>query len=114
MPRIATVRNLLALIGILLLLVNPAGICAGTMGSANSPSHPCCPQPGLEKAPCLCIDRQPAAPTLPPLADQPQLAVVAVAPVADVVVAALPEPVVERVVGLAPDALLLSIHQLLL
>jgi hypothetical protein len=76
-------RVVWAILGIAFLLANPAGICAGTPGTA-SPSHPCCPKPSTPVAPttssCVCIDRQPAAPVLPALADQGPA--VAVAPVA--------------------------------
>jgi len=60
-----------ALLGIALLLVNPAGVCAGTP-SVHSPSHPCCPaapaqHQGSGTGTCVCIDRQPAPPALPSL-----------------------------------------------
>ena len=113
MPRTATARMVLALLGVFILLANPAGICAGTMGATNSGSHPCCPKPSAEKAPCVCIDRQPAAPTVPPLVDQPQLEIVPVAPLSEIAAAA-PESIDKPEVALAADALLLSIHQLLL
>jgi hypothetical protein len=114
MSRIATVRVLLAVLAIAILLCNPAGICAGTPG-AKSPSHPCCPKPAAEKAACVCIDRQPAAPTVPALADQPQLDIAEVqVPVLQAVAIPAPERTVDPVVALTPDAILLSIHQLLL
>src|SRR4051794_33857626 len=63
----ATVRVLLAILGIVFLLGNPAGACAGIMsGQPASPSHRCCPKPSgdLAKSSCICIDRQPVAPTV--------------------------------------------------
>src|SRR3954470_3106013 len=113
MPRIATARLVLALLGIAILLLNPAGACAGTPG-ANSASHPCCPKPSAEKASCVCLDRQPAAPTLPALADQPQLDIAAAPPVMAYSAIPSPERTVDPAVALSPDAILLSIHQLLL
>jgi hypothetical protein len=112
MPRIATVRMVLALLGIAILLLNPAGACAGTP-DAQSASHPCCPKPTAEKSSCVCLDRAPDVPTLPALADQPQLEV-PTAPMVELAVAATPELLVEPAVADSPDAILLSIHQLLL
>jgi hypothetical protein len=66
MSRIATTRFLLAVLAIAILLWNPAGVCAGTVG-VSSPSHPCCPKPTVEKASCICIDRQSDPPTVPSL-----------------------------------------------
>jgi hypothetical protein len=114
MPRIATVRIVLALLGVVLLLVNPAGICAGTMGATQTASHPCCPKPAAGKAPCVCIDKQTAAPTLPPLADQPQLAVAAPAVVVDLPAVVTADSIDEPDVAVSADAILLPIHQLLL
>lgn len=116
MQRIATVRMLLAILGIVFLLANPAGICAGTMGS-QSPSHPCCPKPAgdLAKAPCVCIDRQPAAPVLPSLTEQASADAVAPAPA---LVAALPVYAPEiadfEAPSPGPHSILVSIHQFLL
>ncbi|HKE26572.1 MAG TPA: hypothetical protein VKB88_29660 [Bryobacteraceae bacterium] len=64
-------KLVLALLGIALLVVNPAGVCAGTP-SAHAPSHPCCPAPptqhhGNGTGTCVCIDRQPTPPALPSL-----------------------------------------------
>lgn len=116
MHRIATVRLLLAILGVVFLLANPAGICAG-MTTAALPSHPCCPKPAHDapQAPCICIDRQPAAPTLPSISELTEA--VAIAPVAVLAAdapAAAPEFIVEEAAGSAPHAILLSIHQLLL
>jgi len=68
---IAKSKFALALIGIAMILLNPAGVCAGTP-SVHAPSHPCCPVPytqhhGSGTGACVCIDRQPAAPALPAL-----------------------------------------------
>lgn len=82
MQRIGKSRIVLALVAIAFLLFNPAGICAGTP-SSQSPSHPCCPStpaPGHQApAPssCVCIDRQPAAPSLPSLTDEGPVAAIA-------------------------------------
>jgi hypothetical protein len=71
-------KVLLAILGIVFLLANPAGICAGTPSAqpGSHASHPCCPPPsgsnqhqGGTSGSCVCIDRQPAAPALPALAD---------------------------------------------
>ena len=118
MQRIATVRIVLAFLGVVFLLANPAGACAGMMaGLSSQPSHPCCPKPSgdLAKSACLCIDRQPAAPAVPSPGEQTQDAVVAPAPsmLADVPVE-VPESLVSEDVSPAPHAILLSIHQLLL
>ena len=116
MHRIAKVRVLLAILGIVFLLANPAGICAGTP-TAQAPTHPCCPKPTSEapQAPCICIDRQPAAPTLPSIGELTQAAVIAPVPVlAAEVPAQAPEFIVEEATAPAPHAILLSIHQLLL
>jgi hypothetical protein len=116
MRRIATVRVLLAILGVLFLVANPAGMCAGTP-TAQSPSHPCCPTRSGDAAdaPCICIDRQPAAPTVPSLSGQAQSDTVATAPV---LAAEIPAPAIEsRVDDAAPPTaydLILSIHQLLL
>ena len=59
--------RILAVLSIAFLLLNPAGICAGTNGGvAKAPAHPCCPS---TPSSCICIDRQPAPPALPSLAD---------------------------------------------
>jgi hypothetical protein len=116
MLRVAKVRTLLALLGVFFLLANPAGICAGTP-SAKSPSHPCCPKPSADaaKAPCICIDRQPAAPTVPSLSEQSQFDAIAPVPVlAAEMPANAPEYRLEDTGPLAPHAIILSIHQLLL
>src|ERR1700757_1207540 len=65
-------RLLLALLGIALLVLSPGCVCAG-VSPVQAQSHPCCPSPspqhhGNVSAACICIDRQPAAPALPPLA----------------------------------------------
>ena len=112
MLRIATVRNVLAILGVCFLLLSPAGICAGAgIATEQSPSHPCCPKPPADTAdsPCLCIDREPAAPTTA------SVSVIAPAPAP---VTEPPAPAPEFVaVEIAPAAthtILLSIHQLLL
>ena len=118
MHMIGKSRLVLALLGIAFLLLNPAGVCAGTPG-AQSPSHPCCPKPAAPDAPvtssCVCIDRQPAAPVLPSLSDSGIVA--EIAPDATTAVAiALPErefAAFEMPVG-NPQDLSVSFHQLLL
>ena len=116
MKRNATVRVLLAILGIVFLLANPAGACAGIMAGA-SPSHPCCPKPSASpaKSSCICIDRQPAAPTVPAQGELAEVAVVA----ADLPTGVeMPVEVVEFLasddLSSEPHAILLSIHQLLL
>src|SRR3954452_25516048 len=99
MPRIATARLVLALLGIAVLLLNPAGACAGTPG-AKSASHPCCPKATADKASCVCLDRQPAAPTLPPLADQLQLEIAAPPPLMAFFTITAAERTVDPVVSL--------------
>ncbi len=118
MTRNATIRVLLAIFGVVFLLVNPAGACAGIMaGQPSSPSHPCCPKPSasIEKSSCICIDRQPAAPTVPAPGEQAELAIVTAAPAIGF---EIPVETVEFAVcgdtSPAPHAILLSIHQLLL
>ena len=67
MLRNATTKIILALLSVVFLLVNPAGICAGS-GMAKSPTHPCCPTSPTHdsaKSSCVCIDRQPAPPSVP-------------------------------------------------
>lgn len=119
MQRNATYRVVLAVLGILFLLLNPAGICAGTPGT-QSPSHPCCPKPsGPAQAPatssCVCIDRQPAAPSLPSLSDSGPVAPV-VAEMGPVVHAALPPGEFAELSGPVgpPQDISVSFHQLLL
>jgi hypothetical protein len=76
MRTMAQSKILLALLGIVFLLVNPAGVCAGMASAPGShASHPCCPPPAGSgqhqnsgSGGCVCIDRQPAAPVLPSLA----------------------------------------------
>src|SRR5689334_6614928 len=58
--------RLLVILAIAFLLINPAGICAGNGGVQKAPTHPCCPS---SPSSCVCIDRQPAPPALPSLAD---------------------------------------------
>jgi hypothetical protein len=108
----------LAVLGVVFLLLNPAGICAGAgIASTESPSHPCCPKPPAGKAdsPCICIDRQPAAPTVPSLTDQTPFAAIEPSPA---VTAAIPVQTPEfcafEVPAPAPHAILLSTRQLLL
>jgi hypothetical protein len=111
-------RLVLAILGVVALLLNPAGICAGTMtGMSPSPSHPCCPKsaPDGSTSPCVCIDRQPEAPSAPSLSHLAHFD------------AALPSPAAMSVTDVAHfeyrvrdhvpqslDGLFLSIHQLLL
>ena len=114
----ATIRMLLAILGVAFLLANPAGVCAGMMASDPAPdSHSCCPKPSAEsaKAPCICIDRQPAAQTLPAPGEQAQVAATdsAALPIAEIPVAAA-EFLVSEDPYPAPGSILLSIHQLLL
>jgi len=116
MKGIATKRIVLAVLGIALLLVNPAGVCAGTM-SSFSPSHPCCPKPSgdLAKSSCLCIENQPSSPVLPAPGELAQSVFLVPAPS---IFAELPVEAVESRAfedpNPAPHAILLSIHQLLL
>ena len=77
MRMMAKSKLVLALLGIVFLLSNPAGVCAGTPAT-HAPSHPCCPRPSSDSGSCVCIDRQPAAPVLPSLADAGLYAPVAV------------------------------------
>jgi hypothetical protein len=97
MQRSATVRVLLAILGVVFLLANPAGACAGVMAGHSAPAS------------------QPAAPTVPAPGEQAEAAVLAAAPaialespldVAEFFVSDEPSP--------EPHAILLSIHQLLL
>ena len=115
MHRIPTARVLLGILGIVFFLANPAGICAG-MPSADT-SHPCCPKPtaDAQQLPCVCIDRQPAAPTLPGIGELMQMAALApiIGPTADAPVSS-PEFAVEEAARPAPQSIILSIHQLLL
>ena len=69
---------MLAVLGIVFLLWNPAGVCAGMSSGQPAPhsSHPCCPPPAgshdqhnSDAASCVCIDRQTAVPVLPSLSD---------------------------------------------
>src|SRR4051812_22448608 len=70
MHRNGKINISLALLSIVFLLMNPVGFCAGSP-MAKSPSHPCCPTAPAPhhhdsaKTSCVCIDRQPAAPSLP-------------------------------------------------
>jgi hypothetical protein len=118
MQRIATVRIVLAILGVCFLLLNPVGVCAGAgIPSGEAPSHPCCPKPAADPAdsPCICIDRQPASPTVPSPGElsfysaiQPDAAFAADVPVQE------PKSFVEAAPPLPPHTILLSIHQLLL
>ena len=118
MQRNATIRAFLAILGIVFLLANPAGACAGVMAGQSAPaSHPCCPKPSgdLANVSCICLDRQPAAPTVPAPGEQVEAAIVASVPA---IGAGVPVEAVEFVnfedPSPAPHAILLSIHQLLL
>src|SRR5687768_4331176 len=116
MRRIGTARMVLAILAVVCLLLNPAGICAGTP-SAPSPSHPCCPKPPSSVADqsCVCIDRQPAAPTLPDLSVQAQsLVVESDAIPGAVILARVPNFRIYDAFPPAAHSILLSIHQLLL
>jgi hypothetical protein len=118
MQRNTTARIVLAILGVCFLLLNPAGICAGAgVASAESPSHPCCPKPAADStdSPCICIDRQPAAPTVPSLSAQSWFPAAAVVPALAVDAPSLaPESFVDEAPPLSRHAILLSIHQLLL
>jgi hypothetical protein len=58
-------KFVVVLLSVAFLLFNPAGFCTNDM-TAQSGGHPCCPKaPASVKASCLCIDRQPASPTVP-------------------------------------------------
>jgi hypothetical protein len=97
------------------LLANPAGICAG-MSTTETPTHPCCPRTadsGSESS-CICIDRQPAAPTILSTGPVTQLAAAAPASVFVNVPIASPNFQVEEAAPAAPKTIILSIHQLLL
>jgi hypothetical protein len=117
MQRNATVRIVLAILGVCFLLLNPAGICAGAgIASSQSPSHPCCPKPAADTtdSPCICIDRQPAAPTVPSLSEQSSLTAIEPGAALADAPASAPEAFVNEAPPLPPHAILLSIHQLLL
>jgi len=107
-------RIVWAILGIAFLLLNPAGICAGTPGS-SSPSHPCCPKPaGTATSSCVCIDRQPAAPVLPSLADNGPAMAAAPAAAVELDMPAVAEfAAFDLPVG-PPQDLSVSFHQLLL
>lgn len=116
MKGIATIRVFLVALGIAVLLLNPAGVCAGNM-SAPSPSHPCCPNSSGDtaKSSCLCIEAQSSAPILASPGEQAQFAFLAPAPSMDA--QAPVEAPESRALGdlpLPPHAIILSIHQLLL
>jgi hypothetical protein len=67
MLRNSTTKIALVLLSVVFLLVNPAGVCAGSP-MTKSPSHPCCPTSPTHdsaKTNCVCIDRQPAPPSVP-------------------------------------------------
>ena len=116
MRRTGTVRLVSAILGILFLLVNPAGVCAGTPAQDMS-AHECCPKPADNgsESPCLCIDRAPDAPALPALDDLTRAAVVAPAPLlGEEISARVPEAVIEDAAASSPPSIILSIHQLLL
>jgi len=73
----ANSKLLLALLGIAILLFNPAGFCTDDMSAKAG--HPCCPKaPVAAKSPCLCIDRHPAAPTVGAPAESGAIAAVMV------------------------------------
>ena|SRR5215475_4940871 len=102
--------RLLAILSIAFLLLNPAGICAGNSSGAKTSSHPCCPSTPSN---CVCIDRQPAAPVLPALADAG--VVVAPAPAALLSMAEWPVPVeVDSESPFCPaESRFLQFHQIL-
>jgi hypothetical protein len=105
------------LLGIALLLLNPAGVCAGT-SSAPGPLHPCCPAPptqhhGSRTGTCVCIDRQPSAPALPSLDNGHYTAVAATeASPRLITVATEITPVFDRA-KFTPQARFLTFHQIL-
>ena len=118
MQRTAKINIILALLSMALLVFNPAGFCAGSP-MAKSPSHPCCPsaphQHDSAKTSCVCIDRQPAAPSLPANDTGGQIA--AISPYLT------PQPGADHSswefrdfhrVAFAPQDLCLQFHQLLL
>ena len=62
-----------ALLLAVVLLVNPIGVCGGTIEAKSAPSHPCCPK---DKAPdhcakpgCVCTTAEPAATVAPESVD---------------------------------------------
>jgi hypothetical protein len=103
--------RLLAILSIAFLLLNPAGICAGNSSSSpKAPAHPCCPSAPSN---CVCIDRQPAAPVLPALAD----AGIVVPPTPAAVLSAVEQPAPVAIVSESPagpsDSRFLQFHQIL-
>lgn len=77
MRRIAGSKIVLAIIGIALLLLNPYGSCAAT-GATQPSTHPCCPKPAGSQPDnpgagvCMCVDREPAASSVPSFGDELQ------------------------------------------
>jgi hypothetical protein len=114
---IAKSKSVLALLGIALLVFNPAGICAGTP-SAHAPSHPCCPAPPTSNhssgtGACICIDRQPAAPALPSLHDGQDASVAATQSTADVAVSGDETVPAPNRSAFVHEARFIILHQLL-
>jgi hypothetical protein len=110
-------KLVLALLGIALLVVNPAGVCAGTP-SAHAPLHPCCPAPptqnhGNRTGTCSCIDRQPTPPA-PPSFDTGHFTAVAATDTSAPLNAFVTEltPVSDRG-SFTHEALFLTLHQIL-
>jgi hypothetical protein len=99
-------KFVLAVLSIVLLLANPAGFCAGNMTSTSG-GHPCCPKAPSAKASCLCIDRQPAAPSVIVVAEiAPLVAEYVAAPAVSLEMAT---PAIE-----APPGRAVTFHQLLI
>jgi hypothetical protein len=110
MSRIATARVLLAVLAVAILLLNPAGVCAGTVGAA-SPSHPCCPKPAVEKAACICIDRQSDPPTVPSLTPQADAELLVTSPTLQQATAV--ESNAEPALALPAQDRIITLHQIL-
>jgi len=106
-------HRLLAILGIAFLLLNPAGFCAGNGAGVKSPSHPCCPHPTID-AGCVCIDRQPAAPSVPSIADAGPVVQVAHAYTALDLALTAPGLLVPEFDVSAPEDRSVQFHQLLL
>ena len=110
-------KLVVAFLGVVLLLLNPAGVCEGSP-AAQSPSHPCCPAPPANShsggaGTCVCIDRQPAAPTVPSL-DSGQAAPMAATDTAAPLSANGSETAIAPDgIGFTTDARFITFHQIL-
>jgi hypothetical protein len=77
MPQIAKSKMMLAIIGIVFLLLSPAGVCSGK-NVVQHPAHPCCPNPppaqqhGGTNSCCVYTARLPVTPALASLDNQKQ------------------------------------------